>query len=419
MVINRRHLIGAGGAVAFSTALPKWSRAAGNSKTLKLGIISDLSGPNRDNSEPTLACAQQAIEDFGAAQRGLDVEVVIADHQNSPDVAASIARRWFDVEDVDCLVDVSTSNTALAVNVVAREMNKVMLVVGAATSTLTGEQCSPNTIHWAYDTHMLANAAPKAMLKQGGDTWFFISADYAFGQAMRLEATEAIETGGGKVLGHVSYPFPGTTDFASYLLQAQASGAKILGLAQTGADTFNCLQQMREFGVDRTMRSVTLLMYANEVKRLGLENTQGLLLTETFYWDLNDRTRAFMERIRPKTDHNWPTSASAGTYSDTLHYLKVATDMGVDNAKANGAETVARMKGMPTDDDVYGEGYIREDGRKMHPAYVLEVKSPEESTSDWDLLKVVSEVSAEDAFRPIEEGGCSLVKRVVGAPSNQ
>jgi branched-chain amino acid transport system substrate-binding protein len=409
MTIDRRRFMAATTSAVAATTFPGFARAQTKPK-LKLGIITDLSGPNRDNSAPSLACAQQAIEDFDAKNRGLDVEVLVADHQNKPDLASVIARRWFDVDGVDCLVDVSTSNTALAVNNVVREKNKVMMVVGAATSELTGAQCSPNTVHWAYDTIMYANSSAKAMLKKGGQSWFFIAADYAFGQAMRRDASAVITENGGKVVGSVAYPFPGTSDFSSFLLQAQASGAQVLGLCQSGADTLNCIKQMKEFGVDKTMKPITLLMYANEVRRMGLEVAQGLLLTESFYWDLNDRTRAFMNRVRPKTPDNWPTSASAGVYSNTMHYLKVAMDMGVVEAKASGAAAVARMKAMPTDDDAYGKGKIREDGRKLHSAYLFEVKKPSESKSDWDLLKLAGEVSADEAFRPLNKGGCPFVK---------
>lgn len=407
--INRRTFaIGMGLATA-SVAVPPFARATEKTR-IKLGIISDLAGPNRDNSAPTLACAKQAIEDFGAANRGFDVEVVIADHQNKADLAASIARRWFDADGVDALVDVSTSNTALAVNSIVREKDKVMMITGAATSELTGAQCSPNTIHWAYDTVMFSNSSAKAILKQGGKSWYFIAADYAFGQAMRRDASAVITENGGQVVGQVSYPFPGTTDFASFLLQAQGSGAKILGLCQSGADTFNCIKQMKEFGIDKTMRPISLLMYANEVKRMGLDLAQGLLLTESFYWDLNDRTRAFTERVKAKTPDNWPTSASAGVYSSTLHYLKAVADMGPEQAKKSGTAAVARMKAMPTDDDAYGKGVIRPDGRKMHSAFLFEAKTPSDSRGPWDLLKQIGETPADEAFRAIAQGSCSLIK---------
>lgn len=407
--ITRRNFAIGAGTTALALGVSPRSRAAEKTK-IKLGIISDLSGPNRDNSAPTVACAKQAIEDFGSANRGLDVEILAADHQNKADLAASIARRWFDVDNVDGLIDVSTSNTALAVQSVVKEKDKMMMITGAATSELTGAQCSPNTIHWAYDTVMYANSSAKAMLKQGGKSWFFIAADYAFGQAMRRDASAVITENGGQVVGAVSYPFPGTSDFASFLLQAQGSGAKILGLCQSGADTFNCIKQMREFGIDKTMRPITLLMYANEVKKMGLDVAQGLLLTESFYWDLNDRTRAFTDRVKAKTPDNWPTSASAGVYSSTMHYLKAVMDMGPAAAKQSGAAAVQRMKAMPTDDDAYGKGTIRADGRKMHPAYLFEVKKPSESKGGWDLLKLLGETPANEAFRPIEQGNCPLVK---------
>ena len=409
MSISRRTLAGIG-AGALASTWPGAGSAQSARPKIKLGIITDLSGPNRDNSEPSMACCRQAIQDFGAAERGFDVEVLIADHQNRADVASGIARRWFDEEGVDCLVDVSTSTTALAVNSVARAKNKVMLVVGAATSDLTGAQCSPNTIHWSYDTYMLAKAATAAVMGQNGRNWFFLGADYAFGHAMVRDASAFVTAGGGRVAGRVFYPFPATTDFSAYLLQAQASGAQVLALSQTGADTYNTIKQMREFGVDRRMRPVTLLMYATEVHRLGLDAMKGVLLTESFYWDANARTRAFMDRIRSKTSHNWPSSAAAGVYSDTLHYLKAVADMGIPAAKADGAATVARMKAMPTDDDVHGVGRIRSDGRKIHEVYLLEVKTPAESRGGWDLMKVVATIPAEDAFRPIGEGNCALVR---------
>jgi branched-chain amino acid transport system substrate-binding protein len=407
MALTRRGLVGA---TALAATWPARGRTQAARQKIRLGIITDLSGPNKDNSEPSMACCRQAIEDFGAAERGIDVDVLIADHQNRADVASGIARRWFDEEGVDCLVDVSTSTTALAVNSVARAKNKVMLVVGAATSELTGAQCSPNTIHWSYDTYMLSKASTAAVMRQGGKSWFFLAADYAFGHAMVRDAMAFVTEGGGKAAGRIFYPFPATTDFAAYLLQARASGAQVLGLCQTGADTYNTIKQMREFGIDRAMRPVTLLMYSTEVHRLGLDVMKGVLVTESFYWDANERTRAFMERIRPKTAHNWPSSASAGVYSDTLHYLKAVADMGVGAAKADGAATVARMTAMPTDDDVHGIGRIRPDGRKIHDAYLLEVKAPSESRGGWDLMKVAATIPAEEAFRPVAEGGCPLVR---------
>lgn len=413
--MDRRQVLkgaGAGLLAAGASGLPGVSRASSGQSTrkkIRLGIISDLSGLNADNSEPSLACAKQAIQDFGALDKGLDVEVLIADHQNRVDIASTTARNWFDNEGVDCLVDVSTSNTALAVAEVAKAKNKVMLVVGAATP-MTGERCNPNTIQWAYDTYMYANVTASAMMERNpGASWYIMSADYAFGKNMARDAKAIIQQKGGKVNGEIYYPFPGTTDFSSFLLQAQSSGAKVLGLCQSGGDTIATLKQMREFGIDRTMKPVTMLMYITEVHSMGLEMAQGLLLTETFYWDLNERTRSFMRRIKDKTAHNWPGGASAGVYSDTLHYLKAVMAMGVDDAKRDGAAVVARMKTMPTDDDIYGKGWIREDGRKMHDVHLFEVKRPEESTHEWDLMKLVTTIPANQAFRPLKPGECKLV----------
>lgn len=414
--MNRRRQIlkgaGAGLLAASIPGLPAVATASTASssarKKIRLGIISDLSGLNADNSEPSLACARQAIQDFGALDKGLDVEVLVADHQNRVDIASTTARNWFDNHGVDCLVDVSTSNTALAVAEVAKAKDKAMLVVGAATP-MTGERCNPNVIQWAYDTYMYANVTATAMMERNpGASWFILSADYAFGKNMARDAKVVIDQKGGEVKGEIYYPFPGTTDFSSFLLQAQSSGAKILGLCQSGGDTIATLKQMREFGIDRTMSPVTMLMYITEVHSMGLEMAQGLLFTETFYWDLNERTRSFMKRIKDKTAHNWPGGASAGVYSNTLHYLKAVADMGADEARKSGAATIARMKQMPTDDDVYGKGWIREDGRKMHDVHLFEAKRPEESTHEWDLMKLVTTVPAKDAFKPLLPGECNL-----------
>lgn len=415
--MNRRDLLksaGAGIIAGGAGGLPLaggLARAQGAPrKKIRLGIISDLSGLNADNSEPSLACAQQAIQDFGAAEKGWDVEVLVADHQNRVDIASGIARHWFDNEKVDCLVDVSTSNTALAISGITEAKNKVMLVVGAATP-MTDGRCSPNHIQWAYDTYMYANVTATSMMERHPQaSWFMLSADYAFGKNMARDAMAVVKQKGGQVKGEIYYPFPGTTDFSSYLVQAQASGAKVLGLCQTGGDTIATLKQMREFGIDQSMMPVTMLMYITEVHSMGLDMAQGLLLTETFYWDLNERTRSFMQRIKDKTAHNWPGGASAGVYSDTLHYLKTLDAMGVEAAQANGRATVARMKEIPTDDDVYGKGWIREDGRMMHDVHLFQVKTPAESTQEWDLLKLVTTVPAKEAFRPMVPGECPFLK---------
>ncbi len=404
-MLTRRVLIGS--AAAAAAAVPLRTRAAG--PVLRIGVMNDQSGPYRDDTGMTgVACVRQAVQEFTAG-RQMAVEVLFADHQNKPDLGAAIARQWFDRDGVDVIVDVPTSSVALAVNTVCREKNKVMLNSGAATTDLTGAQCSPNTVHWTYDTYMLAKSTGGAMVKAGGDTWFFITADYVFGKQLQRDSSRFVTEAGGKVLGGVVYPFPGTTDFSSFLLQAQASGAKVLGLANSGADTLNCIKQAHEFGLMRQMRVAAMLMYNSNVHALGQETAQGLLMTESFYWNLNDRTRAFMDRIRPKTPNQWPNMVQAGDYAATLHYLKAVADMGVAAAKADGRAAVARMKAMPTDDDCFGQGSIRADGRKLHPSYLFQAKAPAESTGPWDGLKLVATTPADEAFRPLKDGGCPLV----------
>ena len=366
-------------------------------------MLNDESGPYRDDGGPTSAlCVRQAVAEFGS--HGFDVEVLVADHQNKPDVGSSIARGWFDQGGVDAIVDVPTSSVALAVANVCREKNKVMLNNGAATTDLTGAQCSPNTVHWTYDTYMLARSTGGAMVRAGGDSWFFLTADYVFGHQLQRDTSHFVEEAGGKVVGSASYPFPDTSDFSGLLVQAQASGAKVLGLCNSGTDTINCIKQAHEFGLMTSMKVAAMLMYNSNVHALGLETAQGLLLTESYYWDLNDRTRAFNDRIKPKTPNQWPNMVQAGCYASTLHYLKAVADMGVAAAKASGRDAVARMKAMPTDDDCFGAGLIRADGRKIHPSYLFQAKSPAESTGPWDGLKLVATTPADQAFRPMSEG---------------
>jgi branched-chain amino acid transport system substrate-binding protein len=405
MTITRRTLVTAS---AVGALAPRRGRA--QTPTLRIGVMNDQSGPYRDDGGPTgVLCVRQAVQEFTAGS-GMEVEVISADHQNKPDVGAGIARQWFDNGGVDAIVDVPTSSVALAVNTVCREKNKVMLNNGAATTDLTGAQCSPNTIHWTYDTYMLAKSTGGAMVRSGGDTWFFVTANYVFGQQLQRDTSRFVKEAGGKVVGAVEYPFPETTDFSAMLLQAQASGAKVLGLCNSGNDTINCIKQAHEFGLSKTMKIATMLFYNSNVHALGLETAQGLLLTESFYWDLNDRTRAWMARVKDKTPNQWPNMVQAGDYAATLHYLKAVKDMGVAAAKADGRAAVQRMKAMPTDDDCFGAGRIREDGRKIHPSYLFQAKSPAESKGGWDGLKLVATTPADEAFRPLSEGGCSLVK---------
>jgi branched-chain amino acid transport system substrate-binding protein len=408
MQFDRRGLLTGAAALGTTPFLGRAARAQ-QGATLKIGVLNDQSGVYRDISGPTsVACVRQAVQDAGS--HGFNVEVVFADHQNRPDVGSNIARQWIDRDGVDVIVDVPNSAVALAVNGVVREKNKVYLNSTAATADLTGPQCSPNTVHWTYDTWMLARSTGGAMVKAGGDSWFFITADYAFGHALERDTSNFVKAQNGKVVGAVRHPL-GNTDFSSFLVQAQSSRAKVVGLANAGADTINAVKQAAEFGLTRKgTKLAVLLMFINDVHGLGLQAAQGLVCTETFYWDLNDRTRAFSAKVKPQLAGNMPAMSHAGCYAAVLHYLKAAADMGAAQAKASGAEAVARMKAMPTDDDCFGAGSIRADGRKIHPSYLFEVKAPNESKGAWDYYKLLQTTPAEEAFRPLAEGACPLVR---------
>src|SRR5438067_3585219 len=374
---------------------------------IKIGIMNDQSGTYADLAGPgSVVAAKMAIEDFGAAKKGLKVEVLVADHQNKPDVGSSIARQWFDADKVDVIVDVPTSSVVLAVNQIAREKNKALIVSTGATSDLTGPQCSPNAIHWTYDTWSLANGTGSAVVKTGGDTWFFLTADYKFGHDLERDTEAVVIKNGGKVIGKVRHPFP-NADFSSFLLQAQASKAKVIGLANAGADTTNAIKQGAEFGIVRGGQNFAgLLVFLTDVHALGLEKAQGLLFTETFYWDMNDKTRAFAKRFAERNKGIHPTMIHAGVYAGTLHYLRAVEALKSDD----GARVIAKMKEMPTDDPLFGKGTIRVDGRKIHPAYLVEVKKPAESKYPWDYYKIRATIPAEQAFRPTDQGGCELAK---------
>jgi branched-chain amino acid transport system substrate-binding protein len=410
--LGRRRLLTTAAAAAAAPSIGAMLAAPARAQgaPLKIGVLGDQSGTYRDISGPgAIQSVRQAVADFG--NRGFAVEVVAADHQNKPDVGATIARQWFDRDGVDVIMDVPTSSVALAVAGICREKNKVFVNSGAATSDLTGSACNANTVHWAYDTWMLANSTGGAMVKAGGDSWFFITADYAFGHALERDTGEFVKARGGKVVGSVRTPFPGTTDFSSYLLQAQQSRAKVVGLANAGSDTINSIKQASEFGITRRGQKLAgLLVFISDVHALGLETAQGLVLTETFYWDMNDRTRALTQRIGNYDAGKKPTMVQAGCYAGTLHYLKAVADLGLAAAKASGAATVERMKAMPTDDDAFGRGSIRADGRKMHPSYLFEVKKPSESRGAWDYYKLLSTTAENEAFRPLTAGGCALIR---------
>ncbi len=409
MTINRRTLMQAGAAGA-AGGLPFRSARAQAANTIKVALLCDFSGTYRDVTGPTeLACIRQAVAEMN--NRGFNVEVLYGDNQNKPDVGSNLTRQWIDREGVDAIIDGGASSVALAVNDIVREKNKVFLNTSSATSDLTGSKCTPNTVHWTYDTFMLAKSTGGATVRQGGDSWFFITADYAFGHALERDTGNFVRGAGGSVLGSTRTPFPGTTDFSSFLVQAMATRPKVIGLANAGSDTINCIKQASEFGVTRRgVKLASLLMFLPDVHALGLQTAQGLICTETFYWDLNERTRAFSVRVRPHIGQNALCMNHAGGYAAVMHYLKTVSDMGVAAAKADGAATVARMKAMPCDDDCFGQGTIRADGRKLHPAYLFEVKSPAESRGPFDYYKLLQTTPGDQAFRPISEGGCNLVR---------
>ncbi|MFN3656636.1 MAG: ABC transporter substrate-binding protein [Pseudolabrys sp.] len=394
---------------AFAAALACGTAQAQMSDgVIKIGVMNDMSGTYADLTGPgSVVAAQMAVEDFGAAAKGLKVEIVGADHQNKPDVGSNVVRQWIDVDKVDVIVDVPTSSVALAVNEIVRQKNKVFLISGAAASNLTGDKCSPNTVHWTYDTWALANGTGNAIVKTGGKSWFFLTADYAFGHALERDTAAVVEKNGGKVLGKVRHPFP-ATDFSSFLLQAQASKAQIIGLANAGADTTNAIKQAAEFGIVKGGQNLAaLLIFISDVKALGLQTAQGLVFTEAWYWDLNDANRDFAKRFAPRNKGIYPSMIHAGVYSAVTHYLKAVSELKSD---ADGAAVVAKMKSMPTDDKLFGKGTIRQDGRKIHPMYLFEVKKPDESKGPWDLYKTRATIPAEEAFRPLKDGGCPLVK---------
>jgi len=406
MAISRRGLLGTAAAAA---AWPL-ARARGQTPKITIGVLTDLSGPYRDTTGATsVACVKQALLDFDVVGRGLDVEVVAADHQNKADIGAGIARSWIDNNSVDAIADVPNSSVALAVSQIARQKDKVLLVGGATTVALTGAQCSPNTVHWSLDTYLLAQSTGGSIVKSGGDSWFIVTADYAFGHSLEEQAAAVIEKSGGKVVGRARYPFPDTTDFSSYLAQAAASGAKVLGFANAGTDLVNCVKQAHEFALPQTgIRLAPLQMFLTEAHALSPEDSAGLTVTSTFYWDLNERTRRFAKKIVEKTPNNWPNMVHANSYGLVTHYLKAVADMGTAEAKRSGLATIGRMKQMPSDDDAFGPGSVRADGRALFPAYLFEVKQPAERKGPWDLYRLLATTPASIVVHPLGFGGCKL-----------
>jgi branched-chain amino acid transport system substrate-binding protein len=375
---------------------------------VKIGVLSDMSSLYSDVGGPgSVVAAKMAIADFAKANPNVKVTLVSGDHQNKPDIGSQMANQWFDVDKVDVIVDVPNSGVALAVSQVAAQKNKVFLVSGAAASDLTGPKCNANTVHWTYDTWMLANGTGTAIVKTGGDTWFFLTADYAFGAALERDTKAAVEKAGGKVLGAVRHPL-NTNDFSSFLLQAQASKAKIIGLANAGGDTINAIKQGAEFGIVKGgQKFAGLLVFASDVNALGLQTAQGLTLTETWYWDMNDANRAWTKRWQAERNApgKFPTMVQAGVYSAVTHYLKAVAAL---KSAADGKAVVAEMKKLPTDDPLFGKGTVRADGRTLHPAYLFEVKAPAESKYPGDFYKLRATIPADEAFRPLKDGNCPL-----------
>jgi branched-chain amino acid transport system substrate-binding protein len=393
------------------TGLGFATSALADDKVVTIGVLNDMSSLYADIGGPNAVVAvKMAVEDSGLAAKGWKIDVISGDHQNKPDVGVNIARQWIDTQKVDAISDTPNSGVALAVSNLVKEKNAILLNSGAATADLTGKACTPNTISYTYDTYMLANGTGKALTKAGGDSWFFLTADYAFGAALERDTSGVVIANGGKVLGGVKHPL-NTSDFSSFLLQAQSSKAKVIGLANAGGDTTNAIKQAAEFGiVDGGQKLAALLLFVNDVHALGLKTAHGLTFTESFYWDLNDQTRAWSKRFQEKVgNHAMPSMTQAGNYAAVLHYLKALDALGGN--PHDGAKVVAKMKELPTDDPLFGKGPLRVDGRRIIPAYLFEVKKPEESKGPWDYYKLIATISPEDAAKPLEASECPLVKK--------
>ncbi len=396
-------------AFAAGVALVAFTGAASaqiSDDVVKIGVLTDMSSLYADaTGKGSLTAVEMAVADYGGKVKGKPVEVISADHQNKPDVGVSIARNWYDNEKVDAIFDVPTSSVALPISALTREKNKIHINSGGGSSDITGVACSPNTVHYTYDTYALSNVAGKAMVKRGEDTWFFVTADYAFGMALERDAANVVKENGGKVLGDVRAPL-NSSDFSSFLLQAQASKAKVIGLANAGGDTQNALKQAAEFGITQAgQKLIALLMEITDTHSLGIKATQGLIVTDGFYWDMNDETRAFSRRFMEKVGR-MPTMIQAGLYSATMHYLKAIEATGTDEAP----KVMAQMRATPINDFFAKNGKIRIDGRMVHDMYLFEVKKPEQSKGEWDLYNLIATVPGDEAFRPLDKGGCPLVK---------
>ncbi|WP_376100842.1 ABC transporter substrate-binding protein (plasmid) [Roseomonas sp. CCTCC AB2023176] len=405
MILARRMLLGSAAGLAAPAV-----RAYGQAPVIRIGVLNDQSGPTRDGSGPgSVVCAQQALAEF--SHPSFSVALVAADHQNRPDVGVSIARRWIDLADVDLILDVPISSVALAVSDVVRARNKVMICSGSGSPDLSGAQCSPNTVQWTFDTYMLSRSTATQVVRLGGTRWFFLTGNYVFGRQLERDASRFVRANGGTVVGRVEYPFPGTSDFSSYLLQARSSRADVICFTVGGDDTINGVKQAHEFRLGPTVRLVALAANANDVAAIGPEVAQGLFLTSAFYWDLNDRTRAFSWRVIDRMPQRQPPNAvQAGCYSGAIHYLKAVAALGPARAKADGAAVVARMKELAVDDDAFGSGTVRPDGRAIFPVHLLQAKPPGEIRQGIDTLRLVATTPEDQAWLPMVEGGCPLIR---------
>ena len=408
-MIARRRMLQAGLATAASAALPARPRAA--DRPIRIGVLTDMNGVYAANTGPgSVLGAKLAIEDFTRHHPNIKVELVSADLQLKPDVALAIAADWFDTKGVDVVTDVPLSSAAFAIGDLVKQKDKVAIFTGGASAAITGEHCGPNHLHWVYDTWSMPHAVVDAAVKNGADSWFFITADYAFGHSLEHDAASFVTAAGGKVLGQALAPFPGTTDFSAFLLQAKASGAKAIGMANGGGDTVNCIKQAAEFGLTRSAKVAGMLVLIQDVHGIGLPAAQGVLVTEPFYWNLNPGTRAFTKRYAAQMNGNVPNSVQAGQYSAVTHYLKAVLALGPDKAQASGRAALAHMKATPAEDPIFGKSTVRPDGRVIHPMYLFQVKSPAESKEPWDYYTLRRTIPAEQAFRPMNEGGCRMVQ---------
>jgi branched-chain amino acid transport system substrate-binding protein len=375
--------------------------------TVKIGVLTDMTGYYSDLAGPgSVLAARMAVEDFGGKVLGVPIEVISADHQNKADIASNTARKWFDEEKVDVIADLVSSSTAGAVMPVAAEKKRITLLSGPATTAFTGEKCTAYNVHYTYNNWALANGTGREVVKQGGDSWYFVTADYIFGKSLEEDTSKVVKASGGKVLGAARHPSPGTTDFSSYLLQAQASGAKIIGLANAGADTINCIKQAKEFGITPKQSLAGLLVFISDVHSLGLDTAKGLYLTTAFYWDLNDETRKWSKRFFEK-HKKMPTMVHAGVYSAVTHYLKAVKAVGTDDAD----KVIAQMKATPVKDFFTKDGRIGPDGLHRHEMYLVRVKQPQDSKYPWDYYQIVKEIPPAEAFPSVEAQACPLVKK--------